>query len=236
MNRMPKRRTPHRSAWRPSGSPLLTFTPTAWAKLIYLRDRGDTEVGGFAIAEDPEHPLHVTDVQLIRQNCTSVTVAFEDEAVADFVDRQVDAGLTLAQCMRIWVHTHPGDSALPSATDEDTFKRVFGGCDWAVMFILAEGGETYARLRFNAGPGGEIEIPVTVDFSEEFYGSDWDAWEAEYEANVNALLQTERFWTAEPSPQLGLDPLDEQLRQTWLEDWSEYARQHDEEEVYGYEA
>ena len=29
--------------------PALRFTPYAWAKLLYLRDRGDSEVGGFGI-------------------------------------------------------------------------------------------------------------------------------------------------------------------------------------------
>jgi len=53
--------------------------------------------------------------------------------------------------------------------------------DWAVMFILAQEGQTYARLRFNIGPGGSLEIPVAVDFSCEFSGSDQAAWKAEYE-------------------------------------------------------
>ena len=30
--------------------PCLRLNPTAWAKLLYLRDLGDTEVGGFAIS------------------------------------------------------------------------------------------------------------------------------------------------------------------------------------------
>jgi hypothetical protein len=52
------------------------------------------------------------------------------------------------------------------------------------MFILAQQGQTYARLRFNVGPGGAIEMPVEVDYSRPFSGSDLDAWEQEYLANV----------------------------------------------------
>ncbi len=113
-------------------------------------------------------------------------MAFEDESVADFFDSQVDRGLKPEQFARIWVHTHPGDSPQPSMTDEDTFARVFGRSDWALMFILARGGQTYARLRFNVGPGGELEIPVDVDFDQPFGGSDHAAWEQEYVANVQA--------------------------------------------------
>ena len=42
-------------AWEP---PMLRFSPTAWAKLFYLRDLGDTEVGGFGIS-DPDDLLYV---------------------------------------------------------------------------------------------------------------------------------------------------------------------------------
>ena len=69
-------------------------------------------------------------------------------------------------------------------TDEETFIRVFGRTDWAVMFILARGGQSYARLRFHVGPGGDIELPVHVDYSRPFAASDHAAWLAEYQAHV----------------------------------------------------
>ena len=43
-------------------------------------------------------------------------------------------------------------------TDEQTFDRVFGKCDWAIMAIIAKGGQSYARLRFGVGPHAEMEI------------------------------------------------------------------------------
>ena len=68
--------------------------------------------------------------------------------------------------------------------DEETFGRVFNSCDWAIMAILARGGQTYARLRFNAGPGGPLLIPVQVDYEVPFAGSDHDAWAEEYVAHI----------------------------------------------------
>ena len=73
-------------------TPKLRFTPSAWAKLLYLRDYGDTEVGGFGIC--PNHPLLVEDVKLVKQSCTYTFVSFDDESVADFFEDQVAAGLT----------------------------------------------------------------------------------------------------------------------------------------------
>jgi proteasome lid subunit RPN8/RPN11 len=163
--------------------PTLRFSPYAWAKLLFLRDLGDTEVGGFGISNEDDLLL-VEDVRLIGQRTTLVSVEFDDEAVADYFDEQVDAGLPPERFFRLWLHTHPGDSAEPSATDEETFERVFGRCDWAVMAILAKGGQTYARMRFKAGPGGQIEIPVEVDYAPPFPAADPDAWHREYEQCV----------------------------------------------------
>jgi proteasome lid subunit RPN8/RPN11 len=165
--------------------PSLRFSTYAWAKLVYLRDAGGTEIGGFGITAR-DRPLLVQDVRLVRQQCDWASVSFDDEAVADFFDEQVDLGRRPEEFARVWVHTHPGDSPLPSLTDEETFGRVFGACDWAVMFILAQRGQSYARLQFGVGPTGSAELPVEVAFEEPFAASDHATWQAEYEACVRA--------------------------------------------------
>ena len=94
------------------------------------------------------------------------------------------------------MHTHPGNSPEPSGIDEETFTRVFGRTEWALMFILARGGSSYARLRFHVGPGGDVDLPVRVDYSRPFAASDHAAWQEEYLANVQI---------AEPTLFSGLD-------------------------------
>lgn len=170
---MPQRKT----------TPQLRFTPWAWAKLLYLRDAGPTEVGGFGITETADRTF-VTDVVLVEQRYTPITVAFEDAAVADFFDCCVDQELRPEQFARIWVHTHPGERPQPSATDEETFARVFDNCDWALMFILARGGATYARLRFNTGPGGEVSLAADVDYQQPFPAASQAEWQSEYDRCV----------------------------------------------------
>jgi proteasome lid subunit RPN8/RPN11 len=164
---------------------VLRFSPTAWAKLLFLRDRSTNEVGGFGISL-AEDLLYVQDLALVRQEVTAVSVSFDDDSVSSFFETQVDAGHKPEHFARIWVHTHPGDSPQPSGTDEATFSRVFGVCQWAVMFVLAKGGKSYARLRFTVGPGGHILIPAEVDFTTCFGPSQHEAWDQEYNANVHA--------------------------------------------------
>jgi len=159
--------------------PTLRFSPYAWAKLLFLRDLGPTEVGGFGITE-PDDLLFVQDVVLIEQHCTETFVSFDDLAVAEFFEDQVDLGRKPEQFGRIWIHTHPGSSPEPSPTDHDTFQRVFSGCDWAVMAILARGGATYAELHWRQGGPAQLRLDVEVDFTKPFPGSDEAAWEAEY--------------------------------------------------------
>ena len=95
----------------------------------------------------------------------------------------------------------------------DSFKTpliVVGRVLLALMFILARGGETYARLRFDVGPGAQIQIPVTIDYGTTFAASDVAGWEAEYRRNVQRELALAQMPT-------DLDALDEIA-------WSELAR------------
>jgi hypothetical protein len=199
----------------------LTFSPLAWLKLQFFLHAGDTEVGGFGVSapgpapgpkpapgapgapgtpERPEAPgagdnlLYVADFVTVSQRTTLASVAFDDQAVADYFERCFDQGIHPSRAARIWCHTHPGDSPQPSATDEECFARVFGACDWSVMFIISRTGQTYARLSFKAGPGASLLLPVAVDWAcwpalASDAGRDLDAifqgWVDEYVANIH---------------------------------------------------
>ena len=176
--------------------------------MLYLRDAGTTEIGGFGITA-ADDPLFVEDICLVRQDCTLCSVQFDDAAVADLFDHLVDQGLRPEQFARVWIHTHPGESASPSSVDETTFRNVFGKCDWAVMFILAKGGATTARLQFRAGPGGSLRLPVRIDWSRPFTGSDEQEWQTEYDLCVRPLTEpkieplADERWLFEEERRLG---------------------------------
>jgi hypothetical protein len=174
-----KKRRPRRRAFQPN----LRFSPYSWAKLLYLRDRGETEIGGFGLSAEGD-PLFVVDILPVKQLCSPITVAFDDAAVADLFDELVDQGIHPQRFGRIWIHTHPGNSPLPSSVDEATFRRVFGRTDWSVMAIVARSDASYARMSFHVGPCGALEIPVRVDYGLPFDAADWEAWEQEYLDNV----------------------------------------------------
>jgi len=142
---------------------------------LYLRDLGPTEVGGFGISA-PDNLLFVQDIQLVQQHCTEVFVSFDDVAVADFFEDQIDLGRKPEEIGRLWIHTHPGCCPQPSPTDHKTFERAFGHCDWAVMFIIARNGNTSAELHWRVG-SASLSMNVEVDFSKPFAESDHTVWE-----------------------------------------------------------
>ena len=169
----------------------LIFSPLAWLKFQFLCHLGPTEVGAFAIS-DPKNPLYISTLMTVPQETTVATVKFDDTAVANYFDQCVDQGLKPAQFARLWLHSHPGDSALPSGVDEETFLRVFGTTDWAVMAILSRAGRTYARLQVNAGPGASCRLRCRVDWKsfpqeldEGWYARCLSEWLHEYEQNVH---------------------------------------------------
>ena len=223
--------------WIEPQNPVLRFSPPAWAKLLFFRDRGESEIGGFGIT-GADDLLRIEEFCSIKQDVTVASVSFDDLAVADFFETQVDAGHRPEQFGRIWLHTHPGNSPQPSGTDEETFYRVFGRCQWAVLFVLARNGQCYARLRFNTGPGGELVIPVEVDYRLPFGPSAFEAWDAEYKANVRISpcpgrcygaqpFLDEEIWTGHTLPDEWLeelhtmDPAERQLVLDELADWSD---------------
>lgn len=182
-----KKETKTRTWERPDGRLLLS--PYAWAKMLYMRDKGDTEISGFGIA-DPDNLLKIVDFITVKQTASCATFEMEDDGVSDFALNMVEKGLKPEQFMRVWLHTHPGNFCTPSGTDEECFNRWFGGCDWAVMCILAKDDKMSARLRFNTGPRAEIELPVKVDYDMDFPASDRESWEEEYKANIEKEVYT----------------------------------------------
>jgi hypothetical protein len=155
-HKRPMRRHNHRP-------PVLHISPLAWLKLQLFLHAGETEVGFFGICA-ADDLIYVEDLAVPKQKVSAVTVCFDDLSVADYFEDCAEAGIQPSRCGRVWIHTHPGSSALPSSVDEETFSRVFGSCDWAVMAIVARGGASYARLSFSAGPGGSAILPIEVDW------------------------------------------------------------------------
>lgn len=153
----------------------LRFTPFAWAKLHFMRDCVNTEIGGLAVT-DPDDYMLVVDILVPPQEVSSVHTKILpgslSELVADMADPEGEYRLKVDQFMRIWIHTHPGFDPSPSQKDLDTFygKDNFGSASWGVMFILSSDGRYHCDYRFRDPGGSErvisIEAETVISFDE----------------------------------------------------------------------
>jgi hypothetical protein len=171
-------------------TPTLRFNAYAWAKFNYLRDLDESEVFCFGIT-DPDDPMLVTDLWLPKQEVTSASAEIDEDDLAKRIEDMATRA-PISSFLRIWLHTHPGNSATPSSVDRDTQETIFAGCEWSVMAILAKGGEFHCELAW-WGPDKKsqlrVKIPHMVDWHLPFEGADPDRWSADYIENV-----TSRNW------------------------------------------
>jgi hypothetical protein len=139
---------------------------------VYLQWRAlclqaDTEIGCFGWPDpDSGDPLRITRLWIPKQECTAGSVDREQEETARCIREGLAAGLTVGEATRVWLHTHPGDSAQPSGIDEK-YWRTFtlgehGGTrqHGHVMGIMAKGGQMYARLAIRTD---EFDVDMDID-------------------------------------------------------------------------
>ena len=184
---------------------VLRMAPTAWAKLRYMCTQSDTEIGGFGVSSSDD-PLLVTEFHLIKQECTAATVELDDEALANYVEDQVELGRHPNECLRIWIHTHPGKDVTPSGTDWDMFKAKFTDCDWSVMAIMGSDGDTSGGHLWITHPeSGFINLPkIEIDWTVSITGADPSDWQKELDDKVSTLQLTRTI--SSPSQKLYKTP------------------------------
>lgn len=101
------------------------------------------------------------------------------------------------------------------------------------MFILARGGQSYARLRFNIGPGADITLPVEVEYRRPFAASNIEAWQEECLANVRvALPDSPKISVADKESAAAVFEdqfLEDWRREAW-DDYLDFERAHREDQ------
>lgn len=145
----------------------------AWFKMIVMRNAGHREMAGFGVT-DSEDPFTIDDIFLVKHEADAGSFDFDPDAMNAFQVRMKDEfGLEPDQCMRIVVHTHPGQSATPSTVDWKNFGEELANQDWSIQLIFGKGNpdgqttpEIDATLRVRTLPAFHQEsnqAPIWVD-------------------------------------------------------------------------
>ncbi len=168
-------------------TPKLVFSFYAYQKLKHICEKVKTEVGCYGISS-PDNVLRVEDIYIPKQAADSMYNDFDVDDVADYMEKMFDEGLQPFQCTRIWIHTHPAGIASPSGTDNDTFARSFGECNFSLMVILPKSGKFYCRIQYKIAEFFHcFEIPVEVDSDSAFNTKIRKGWLDEAEDKITEI-------------------------------------------------
>lgn len=167
-------------------------TPDVWSKMLFMRDQTKNEVMGFGVAEDPKALLRMTSFELVKQEVGGAHAEMDGDGLADWTSKKLMGGLEVCQCMRLYVHTHPGNMAEPSNTDMDDLRNNFGECDWVCMIIIHQKvvvPDDVTVLFFANTALGRWKCPgdMAIDWTHGFRGVNDEvlkAWKEEYDLNV----------------------------------------------------
>jgi proteasome lid subunit RPN8/RPN11 len=164
--------------------PVLKFWPSAFAKLMHWRSNADNiEISGFGISER-EDLLSIQDFKLVDQVCSAASTKMDDDGLGEYFDDMVDQGYSARECLRIWIHTHPGFSTTPSGKDEETFATRLKDAEWGVMCIVSDEKHVYTRLFTRKPVEFEIDIPTMIDWTKPIEPIDYEELNAEYKEKV----------------------------------------------------
>lgn len=168
----------------------LKFTPYARAKLQFICDNYEHEVGAMGIAATAD-PFLVTDLFIPKQKCSDTFVAMDANDLADsmfmvYCDPDGPHKLKPHQVGRIYIHTHPSGCLSPSLHDETIFSESFGNMPWAMMVILPKGGPLYARIRVALGNDFQMQLRIRdeIVITSDFPAASKAEWQKEVDAKI----------------------------------------------------
>lgn len=135
----------------------LVINALAWLKLCLIRNTKKGQETAFWGVTDPDNPMYVTDIECVKHYGRHSYVEFDDEALMDWTMQMAGQGIYADRCRRVWIHTHPGNSAAPSSVDWNTMNRLSAGAPYMIMLIVAMDNSTTCHMQsqLSCGDGSE---------------------------------------------------------------------------------
>lgn len=166
----------------------LCFSPTAWSKLRYFRKLEDVEVSGFLISA-PHDLTYIEDVRLVRQKSSRFSSEIDRAGMAEFFTEMAARNLPVESYAQAVFCTHRDDDPELMDRDEEMLGDLLGERSWTILLNLTTGDRVSARMHFNVGPGADVDLNVRLDFDRPFAGSEHEAWQEEFDRNVELVAE-----------------------------------------------
>ena len=173
------------------GAAAYKFSPTAYAKVVWLLRNVKDETAAMGIV-DPNNKWRIIDIEIVEQESSACEVELLN--LPDFALEMEQRGYDMEQCMRVWIHTHPGASCTPSNTDETTFDNLLSAYPYFGMIIFGRELDAYAKVGYRVGPPCNVEVKVKVDWDTNFVNVDFDQFKKDVEAKVKKKSYDYKKW------------------------------------------
>jgi hypothetical protein len=102
--------------------PHLSFTPSAWEKLLLYTQHCPFEIGGLGLIEEVGPDFVVTDILLVEQDVNDIATRLDGGSVSALIGELVESGRDPAG-LKLWWHSHAHEAPFWSGVDEETIER-----------------------------------------------------------------------------------------------------------------
>lgn len=124
-------------------------------KLDYYIMLTSTEISGFGHVVPYRNGLLITDVFILKQECTGTESDMSQEAMADMLLTMILDGIDPSS-IKLWFHSHAKMKTFWSQTDDDTI-RILSKDSWLLSIVGSHIDNYLARVDINC------PIPFTLD-------------------------------------------------------------------------
>jgi len=167
------------------------ISQTAYDKIMYYVDKCPKEISGLGVVENFDGVLTVTDIILLKQECTATETDLDADAIATAEYEHHKSGK--AGELRFWWHSHVNMGVFWSGTDKTAMKEL-SEHGWFIHGVFNKKGEVRCAYTANKPlkifvDDIDLEIDDTIYPNENIEG--WTetrtALEQEMKAKIDAI-------------------------------------------------
>lgn len=147
----------------------IIITREAFAKMKAITGHKD-EVAAMCITK-LEQPNKVVDIFIPEQESNPAYFEFNSDQYGAAIEHLVmDVGYELSQVCKVMIHSHPGNSNVPSGTDWENFNALYGEKELPVMLIISKDHKISAHTILPLYLwNGKMNLEISVSIEEEAF-------------------------------------------------------------------
>jgi len=168
------------------------MTQEASDKMFAYAKRCSIEISGLGTVEIVDGCPVITDVFLLKQECSGATTNIDDTALGDMYMKMAEEGKKEFN-IRLWWHSHVGGGCYWSGTDTSTIERFLGTSSWFLSIVVNNKGEYRARVDYYKPFRVELDNVDVEILRDKMSEDEMEQIDKEIEDNVSRVSHIEQY-------------------------------------------